>query len=197
MLKGTAMRQRGFSLIELVVTLAVLGLLVALGMPSMSDWMRSVRIRNAAESAQNGLGKARMEAMRKNQVVTYWMVSDRTSACALSSTAASWVVSLDDPSGHCADSASTTVAPRIVEAYGASDGAGDVVVTVNGGTAATSVGFNGFGQVVSPTTSIATIDLTNATAGSRALRVTVSPGGAIRMCDPSPTIPAGDSRKCP
>ena len=191
------MRQRGFTLIELAVTLTVLSLLLALGMPSMSDWMRSIRIRNAAESAQNGLGKARMEAMRKNQVTTYWMVSDRTSACALSSTAASWVVSLDDPSSHCADSASATVAPRIVEAYGASDGASDVVVSVlasDGATAATSVSFNGFGQVVSTGTPIATINLSNAAAGTRALRVTVSPGGAIRMCDP--IVAAGDSRAC-
>jgi type IV fimbrial biogenesis protein FimT len=177
----------------------VLGLLVALGMPAMSDWMGSLRIRNAAESAQNGLSKARMEAMRRNQVVTYWTVTDKTAGCALASSKASWVVSLDDPTGHCADSASTSTTPRLVEAYGASDGAGDVVVNAyasDGATAATSVSFNGFGQVVSTGTPIGMINLSSAVAGSRTLRVTISPGGAIRMCDPSPTIPAGDSRKC-
>lgn len=185
------MRQRGFTLIELVVTLTVLGLLVALGMPSMSDWMASLRIRNAAESAQSGLSKARMEAMRRNRVVTYWIVTDKTSGCTLTSTAASWVVSLDNPAGHCADTASTTVTPRLIEAYGAADGAGDVVVTAS----ATSVSFNGFGQVVSAGAPIA-IDLSNTIAGSRKLRVTIAPGGAIHMCDPDPSIPAGDSRKC-
>jgi type IV fimbrial biogenesis protein FimT len=192
------MRQRGFTLIELVVTITVLGLLVALGMPAMSDWMGSLRIRNAAESAQNGLSKARMEAMRRNQVVTYWIVTDKTAGCALTSAAASWVVSLDDPTGHCADAASTAATPRLIEAYGASDGAGDVVVaaTASGGAAATSVSFNGFGQVVNAGTSIAAINLSsNTVASGRRLRVTISPGGAIRMCDPL-VVTAGDSRAC-
>jgi len=190
------MRQRGVTLIEIAVTLAVLGLMLAVAMPEATDWMRNTRIRNAAESAQNGLNKARMESLRRNQVVSYWMVSDRTSACALSSSSASWVVSVDDPSGHCADSPSTTVAPRIVEVYGAGDGAGDVVVGAlsAGGAAATSVSFNGFGQVVSGGAPIATINLSNANASSRKLRVTVSTGGAIRMCDP--LAAAGDTRAC-
>jgi len=195
------MRQRGFTLIELVVTLTVLGLLMALGMPAMGEWMGSLRIRNAAESAQNGLGKARMEAMRRNQVVTYWIVTDKTSGCALTSVAASWVVSLDDPTGHCADAASAAATPRLIEAYGASDGAGDVAVAAkaslaSGGAAATSVGFNGFGQVVNTGTAIARIDLSsNTVASARKLSVTISPGGAIRMCDPL-VVTVGDSRAC-
>src|SRR6266581_1628050 len=108
------MRQRGVTLIELVVTLAVLGLLLAVAMPEMSQWARNTRIRNAAESVQNGLSKARMEAMRRNQVTTYWMVSDRTNACALSSGSASWVVSVNDPSNLCATT-NPLATPFIVE----------------------------------------------------------------------------------
>lgn len=191
------MRQRGLTLIELVVTIAVLGLLMAVAVPGMSDWMRSVRIRNAAEAAQNGLSKARMEAMRRNQVITYWMVSDRTNACALSSTSASWVVSVNDPSNLCATT-DKTATPLIVDVYGANDGASDVVVgalAADGTTAATSVSFNGFGQVVSTGAPIATINLSNANSDARKLRVTISSGGAIRMCDP--LAAAGDTRVCP
>jgi len=191
------MRQRGVTLIELIVAMAVLGLLMAVAVPGMADWMRSTRIRNAAESAQNGLSKARMEAMRRNQVIRYWMVSNRTNTCALSSASASWVVSVNDPSGLCAVT-DPTVTPLIVDAYGAGDGASDVVVqalAADGATAATSVSFNGFGQVVTTGTPIATINLSNANADARKLRVTISPGGAIRMCDP--LAPAGDTRACP
>jgi type IV fimbrial biogenesis protein FimT len=190
------MRQRGVTLIEIVVTLAMLGLLLAAAMPEATDWMRNTRIRNAAESAQNGLNKARMEALRRNQVISYWMVSDRTNGCTLSSSSASWVVSVDDPTSHCADSASTTVSPRIVEVYGAGDGASDVVVAARdaNNTAASSVSFNGFGQVVSGGAPIATINLSNANVSARKLRVTISPGGAIRMCDP--LVAAGDTRAC-
>jgi type IV fimbrial biogenesis protein FimT len=183
------------TLIELVVTLTVLGLLLAVAMPGMSDWMRSTRIRNAAESVQNGLSKARMEAMRRNQAITFWMVSDRSNSCALSSSSGSWVVSVNDPSSLCATPEPTTA--LIVEAYGARDGAADVVVAASAtdGTAATSVSFNGFGQVVSTGTPIAAINLSNTNADARKLRVTISPGGAIRMCDP--LVALGDTRRCP
>lgn len=190
------MRQRGMTLIELMVTLTVFGLLLTGVVPEMSQWMRNTRIRNAAESAQNGLSKARMEAMRRNQVITFWMVSGRTSTCALSSSSASWVVSADDPSNLCTAAPSATAAPRIVEAYGANDGASDVVVSavdVNG-AAVTSVSFNGFGQVIGAGTPIATINLSHANANSRSLHVTVAPGGAIRMCDPIVALP--DTRAC-
>jgi type IV fimbrial biogenesis protein FimT len=192
-----AMRARGVTLIELVVTLAVLGLLLMAAMPEMSQWARNTRIRNAAESVQNGLSKARMEAMRRNQAITFWMVSDRSSACALSAHSASWVVSLNDPSSLCAAS-DPSATPFIVEAYGAGDGAAGVIVAAvaaGGATDANSVSFNGFGQVAATGTPIATINLSDANADSRSLRVTISPGGAIRLCDP--LVAAGDTRACP
>jgi type IV fimbrial biogenesis protein FimT len=197
MLNRRVSRQRGVTLIEISVTLAVLGLMLAVAMPEATDWLRNTRIRNAAESAQNGIGKARMEALRRNQVVSFWMVSDRTNACVLSANSASWVVSVDDPTGQCAADPSSTTAPRLVEVYGAGDGAADVVVAAlaaDNATAATSVSFNGFGQVVSGGAPIATINLSNANAGTRRLRLTISTGGAIRMCDP--LAAAGDTRAC-
>jgi len=45
-------------MIEVAVTLAVLGLLMASAMPSMSAWMANARIRNTAESIQEGLRRA-------------------------------------------------------------------------------------------------------------------------------------------
>jgi type IV fimbrial biogenesis protein FimT len=52
-------RQGGFSLVEIAVALAVMGMLVASALPSLGDWMVSARIRNTAESIQEGLQKAR------------------------------------------------------------------------------------------------------------------------------------------
>jgi len=65
----------GFTLVELVVTMAVLSLLAFAVMPSVADWIRSTRVRNAAEAVQNGLQKARTEALRQNKNVTFWLVS--------------------------------------------------------------------------------------------------------------------------
>ena len=61
----------GVSLIESMITIAILGLLVALAMPAIGDWLLNTRLRNAAESIQNGLQMARAEAVRCNVPVEF------------------------------------------------------------------------------------------------------------------------------
>jgi len=184
-------RQRGFTLIEAIVTVSILALLMALMAPSMAEWVRSTHVRNLAESIQAGLQKARMEALRRNKIVTFWLVSSNAAgslddSCALASNSGSWVISLDDPSTRCSSAASATVSPKIVETYGA--GANAAIMTVaakagDGVTAASSVSFNGFGQTLPSATSLGIIDVTHTQPGARRLRVTVSSAGAVRMCD--------------
>lgn len=203
--------RRGFSMVELAVTLAVLVLLLGATFPSMSDWLRNTRVRNAAESVQAGLQKARTEAIRSNQTVTFWLVkgSDERvldASCALSSTSGSWIVGRDDPSGQCATAPSATVPPMIVEAHAAGDGGSGVAVSAVDATGAEAscVRFNGFGRVVDATTlpadncraptQISTIDLTH-TSGARRLRIVVSSAGSVRLCDRD--VAAGDPRACP
>lgn len=69
------MRQRGFTLVELIVTIAVLALILFAVMPSIGTWLENTRIRNVADSLQNGLQVARGEAVRRNQNVSLWLVS--------------------------------------------------------------------------------------------------------------------------
>ena len=66
--------QLGFSLIEIVVTMAVLGLILFAAVPSIGAWMDNTRIRNMADSLQNGLQTARGEAVRRNQDMSFWLV---------------------------------------------------------------------------------------------------------------------------
>lgn len=196
------MRQRGFTMIELMVAIAITGLLLFAVIPDMSQWVRNTQIRNAGESLQNGLQLARMEAMRRNTNVTLWLVASGSNTvvddtCALASTAGSWVVSLDDPTGRCSTDPSPTTAPRIVQTHAAGDGSRDVLVAAvaaDDATTASSVTFNGFGQVVTTGTPIARIRLSHAKTDSRRLRVDVSTGGTIRMCDPN--VGSTDPRTC-
>jgi len=62
--------QRGFSMIEVVITVAIMGILMAAAMPSIGDWISNTKVRSTAESIQNGLQRARMEAVRLNKPVS-------------------------------------------------------------------------------------------------------------------------------
>lgn len=196
--------QRGFNLIEAIVVMALLAFLAATAGPSMVDWIKSVRVRNLAETTLAGLQKARGEALKRNKPVTFWLVTPTTttspdSTCALSSASGAWVVSLDDPTSHCDTAPSPTAAPRIVEVYGPGSAGGSVTVSALASdttTAATSVSFDGYGQVVRTGTPIALINFQHATAGAaaRLLRVEISTNGSIRMCDRAAVAP--DPRTC-
>jgi type IV fimbrial biogenesis protein FimT len=189
-------------MIEAAVTMAVLGLLIAAMLPSVSDWIRNTHVRNVAESAQNGLQKAKTEALRRNRIVTFWMMAPSTAAsldstCSLSSASASWVISMADPTGKCDVAPSPTVDPQIIETYGAGAGASGISVAglaSDGTTAATSVSFNGYGQRVQTGTPLARIDITHSQSGARRLEINISTGGSIRMCDRD--VAAGDPRAC-
>jgi type IV fimbrial biogenesis protein FimT len=196
-------KQRGFSIIELAVTLVVLGLLMTSAIPSISDWLRNTRIRNQAEGLLNGLQKARNEAVRGNRTMTFWMVNLPTSnamnnSCALSATGTSWVVSSSDPAGKCGEATGSDDFPGTVATNVGADGGNGVSVSglQTNGSAASSVTFDGFGRATSAT-SLRSIDISYATSssGDRPLRIEISNAGLTRLCDPAVTT-SGDPRKC-
>lgn len=199
------MRQRGFSLIEIVVTIAVLALILFATMPNIGIWLDNTRIRNVADSLQNGLQIARGEAVRRNQNVSFWLVSMNdpgklSNDCALSSSSGSWVVSVNSPISHCADAPSIISSPMIVTGRAVGDSGGKVSVTAvqsDGTTAGNSVTFNGFGRVANADP-IQKIDVTGTGTGVtyRNLRIAISSAGQVRMCDPA-VSDANDPRKCP
>ncbi len=63
-------QQRGITLLELLVTVAVLGVLTALAAPSFVDVIKSQKIKNMGTDIQLALVKARSEAVKRNRDVT-------------------------------------------------------------------------------------------------------------------------------
>jgi type IV fimbrial biogenesis protein FimT len=198
----------GFSLIELMVTMTILGLLLVATMPSIGAWMRNTEIRNAAESINSGLAKARSEAVRRNQPVLFSLVTPQSgnpgvldNSCALSATSASWVVSLETPETKCAVDVSESAAPKILAKYAQGDGARNVAIAIknadcSAAASTTQVSYNSYGRITTPATALRCIDIRHTASGtSRPLRLMLGNGGNVRMCDPAVTDD-NDPRKC-
>jgi type IV fimbrial biogenesis protein FimT len=73
-------RERGFTLLELLVTIAVLAILAAVALPSFSNMIRQNRSASEANNFLSILTYARSESIKRNRNVTLCKVND-TSAC--------------------------------------------------------------------------------------------------------------------
>jgi len=184
------MKQRGFTILELMIAITVAAFILMSTAPSISGWMRNTRIRTAAESMSNGLQQARSEAVRRNQSVSFYLVSDSdavsmSNSCALSSTSSGWVVAPNSPEGKCATDRDTFIAMRPP-----GNTVGGISVLAN----ASTVTFNGYGQI-SNLLPINCIKLSNSVdTTARKLNIAVNPGGQVRMCDPK--VDDSDPRAC-
>lgn len=58
--------QPGFTLIEVMVAVVILGILLAVGIPNMTQWIMTNKAKSAAEFYQDGLSMARRQAVAHN-----------------------------------------------------------------------------------------------------------------------------------
>ena len=72
----------GFSLVELMVTLAMLAILVALAAPAFSDFQERSAVRGATEQFVGLIAQARFEAAKRNRPVSITMSRDGEIWCA-------------------------------------------------------------------------------------------------------------------
>ncbi len=159
--------RNGFTLIELMITLGVFGILLAMGVPAMRTFVENGRIRATGESWKYGLMLARNEAVRINAQVEF--VSDDTG----------WQVR------RVADA---TVLHQGTGKEGTSGLALDITPDD-----ADRVTFDPFGRVVEPNTSDGSEPMTEvniasanppSSPGYRPLRLQLLGGGMSRLCDP-------------
>lgn len=191
----------GFTLTEMMIAVAILAILLAVGTPSFQVFIENSKIRSTAESLQTGLHLARTEAMRRNARVTLWLVNGLSAACVRSNTGTSWVVSQDNPAGSCNVASSETASPRLIQSYAGSDSSANLNVTATDSTdtATNCITFNGFGRAELSCTGggnpISRISISSASLpNTRRLDIRIPAGGGARMCDPS--LPTSNTAGC-
>ena len=60
----------GFSLIEMVIVLSIMGIMLMYGIPTFRDMLANTTLRNWAESVNSGVQLARMEAIKQTETST-------------------------------------------------------------------------------------------------------------------------------
>lgn len=66
----SATKNKGFTLLELLVTIGMVGILLMIGVPAMSDWSQRSQVRSETQKYVGILTLARSTALSNNQVVT-------------------------------------------------------------------------------------------------------------------------------
>jgi len=183
-------RQRGVSIIELMVGVTITSLLLAMGIPAFTAWIQNSQNRAAAESILNGLQVARVEAVKRNTPVRFdltdgsglvvWNVGcvNVTATCPASIVSRS----SENATANARVGISTTTIPSPVPT-----GHFGTAIAAGAGLEA-GVTFNGLGRIPGENLGfdVTRIDVTNASAAAaRRYVIFITTGGQIRMCDPA------------
>lgn len=169
---------RGVSLIELVISLAVVGLLMTAAIPALTKWVQNSQIRTVTESVLSGIQFAKVEAIKRNQQVEIVFDADFHA----------WNINLVTPQTllrrqeGLAEYSSITIVP---------DAQNTDRLT-----------FSGLGRILQTNPSDASqrfnllsVDNSHMTqTESDDLSIRISDAGAVRMCNPNKVAP--DPRAC-
>jgi prepilin-type N-terminal cleavage/methylation domain-containing protein len=154
---------KGFTLIELAVTLVVLSLILGIGAPPMMDMMQNARIRSTSTQLVSALQMGKSIAIRNNTTAVVTLNADK-----------SWTV--EAPQGTVVNKGTISAVSGITPV-----------------PAANVVSFNSLGSITNNVSiSITGPSACRENGGDiTCLRVEVLAGGAIHACDPS--NPEGDN----
>lgn len=84
------MKQTGFTLIELMVTIVVAAILIGIGIPSFSDFIKNGRITGQRDTLFTSLMLARSEAVNRGDSVSVCVSSDQATCSVVGTGTVSW-----------------------------------------------------------------------------------------------------------
>ena len=177
---------RGFSLIELMIVVVILGIGMSFGLPAYNVSTQNAKTRAVGDAIVSGIQDARTEAVRRNTPVFFALNPEP---------GVLWRI------GCVTVVAGTPECPAEIKRYNATEGSfmvnGAMIVTVTT-NAGDQLVFDSFGRRRLTTSNppnaddFSQINLSHATlpaADNRAQRILIGTGGGARMCDPYLTAP--------
>lgn len=197
-------RRRGFTLVELLVTISLGALLMALAIPNFKTWIGNSRIRNVADAVQSGLRQAQTEAQRRAHTVVFFRTTstacDNTSVA--SASGPNWQIRTVPNAAFSGDTADDVQCGVLADASSGVDLAGPAAVCFTGDgrqTASTNPASIGLDCAPDAQGAASTFDVTahSGSTDSRPLRVLVALGGSVRLCDPKKTQSSSAPDGCP
>lgn len=129
---------RGFTIIELMTAILILGVLAAIAVPSFKSIMESSNVVANNNELVATLSYARSEAIKRVAPVTVCASTDNTSCAAANNWSTGWIVFPDPNANSTVDAGET-----ILQATGGAVGG----VTLNGSAGLNSVRFTGTGML--------------------------------------------------
>ena len=102
----------GFSLIELMVTIAIAAILAGVAAPQMTKMMNANRIQSAASALQGDMMYARTEAIKRGTAVSLCPSSDGSSCLTANTWHSGWIVFTDTTGNGTVDGTDTVLKVR-------------------------------------------------------------------------------------
>lgn len=182
----------GFTLIELVVTLAVAAIVLMIGVPSFQETINNSRLTSGANEFVAALNLARSEAIKRNIRVTVCKSSDGANCAGGLGYEQGWIVFVDRNSN-----AAVNAGEPILRTYGSLPGG----MTLNGGSAvvnylsyvAAGVAQRIDGTPLSATPAETTLTLCKPGHATSARQLVLGVGGRVRVDRKEPASSAGCS----
>ncbi len=168
--------QRGITLIELMATVAVFAILLAVGVPNLKDFYKNSLLTNAGNALTASLNLARIEAVKRGKRVTVCISADGATCASNGGWQQGWLV-FTDSNHDAAYDPDNEILLRTHESFN-----GQITMTGNGNVSSyISYVASGQSQLVNGAFQAGSIKICDDRSGSLGRKLVLSQTGRLRL----------------